>query len=139
MNCPTCDVRLDRAEYESVSVSQCPQCMGYLVNRNRVILIKTKQDHSPETLQAEVAAQSRPDAQANIRCPKCRGRQMSKERVPVGTDNDFFLDVCRHCNVIWFDGGELARLQIQHESSTKALEAYAFQQKTRNRTEEQEE
>ena len=139
MNCPTCDVSLDRVKYESVTVSQCPQCMGYLVNRNRVILIKTKQDHSPETLQAEVAAQSHPDAQSNIRCPKCRGRQMSKERVPVDTDNEFFLDVCRDCNVVWFDGGELARLQIQYESSMKAIEAYAFQQKAQKRTEEQEE
>jgi Zn-finger nucleic acid-binding protein len=139
MKCPTCDVALDRAEYENVSVSQCPQCKGYLVNRNRVVLIKTTQDHSPETLRSEMTTQCHPDAQSNIRCPKCRGRMMSKERVPVKTDSDFFLDVCRECNVVWFDGGELARLQIQYESSMKALEAYSFQQKARHRTEEDEE
>ena len=139
MNCPTCDVPLERVKYENVSVSQCPQCKGYLVNRNRLILIKTTQDHSPETLQAEVSTQSYPDAQSIIRCPKCRGRNMSKERIPVETDNDFYLDVCRNCNVVWFDGGELARLQIQYESSTKALEAFAFQQKAQHRTKEQEE
>ncbi len=139
MNCPTCDVPLDRVKYENVSVSQCPQCKGYLVNRNRVILSKTTQDVSSETLQAEVTTQSHPDAQANIRCPKCRGRTMSKERVPVEKDNEFFLDVCRDCNVAWFDGGELAKLQIQYESSMKAIEAYAFQQKAQHRTEEEEE
>ena len=64
---------------------------------------------------------------------------MRKERVPVDTDNEFFLDACRDCNVVWFDGGELARLQIQYESSMKALDTYAFQQKAQNRTEEQEE
>ena len=139
MNCPSCDVSLDRVKYENVSVSQCSQCMGYLVNRNRVLLIKTTQKISSEALQAEVTSHSHPDSQSIIRCPKCRSRPMRKERIPIETDNGFSLDVCRDCNVVWFDGGELARLQIHYESSTKAIEAYAFQQKLQNQTEEEEE
>jgi len=62
---------------------------------------------------------------------------MRKERVQITKEQSFSLDLCRDCNVVWFDGGELARMQIQYEKSAQALEAYAFQQREETRTEEE--
>ena len=135
MDCPNCDVSLDRVKYENVQVQQCPQCRGYLIRRNRLRLIKSTRDQSIEDLQAEAEAHQRPDTSEPIRCPRCRVDRMTKERIRVEDAYDFTLDFCQKCSNVWLDGGELARLQMTFESSAKAVEAYAYGQREVSRTE----
>ncbi len=129
MDCPTCRRPLKRATYENIQVMQCEECFGYLVARTRLKLIKGAREQKPEALRSEAQTERAPDTQERIRCPHCRVEAMRKERVRVGGDEEFHLDVCRKCDRVWLDGGELARLQMKFEQSAKALEAFARQER----------
>jgi Zn-finger nucleic acid-binding protein len=116
---------------------QCEACLGYLVPRNRLKLIKVTRQQTPEALQNEAGTEGAADTTEQIRCPKCRVERMRKERVRVSADEFFFLDVCGKCGHVWLDGGELARLQIDFEKSAQAVEAFALQERLESRTDEQ--
>ena len=137
MDCPKCSRPLSRTTYENVRVMQCEECLGYLVVRKRLRLIKSLREQSPEALQSEADTQQVPDTQEQIGCPRCRVETMNKERVRIAADDFFHLDVCRKCDRVWLDGGELARLQIKFEQSAKAVEAFAHQERLRSFTDEQ--
>ncbi|MFH1922802.1 MAG: zf-TFIIB domain-containing protein [Planctomycetota bacterium] len=137
MDCPKCSRPLSRTTYENIRVMQCEDCLGYLVARNRLKLIKSSREQSPEALKNEVRAEQTPDTQERIRCPSCRVETMQKERVRITADDFFHLDVCRKCHNVWLDGGELARLQIQFEQSAKAVEEFARQDRLQDFTAEQ--
>ncbi|MFH1265636.1 MAG: zf-TFIIB domain-containing protein [Planctomycetota bacterium] len=137
MDCPKCSRPLSRTTYENVPLMQCEDCLGYLVARNRLKLIKSSREQSPESLKNEAHTEQAPDTQERIRCPSCRVETMEKERVRITADDFFHLDVCRKCHNVWLDGGELARLQIQFEQSAKAVEAYAHQERLQGFTDEE--
>ena len=129
MDCPTCSRPLTRTTYENVQVMQCEECFGYLVARRRLKLIKSTREMGPEALHEEVRTEQAPDSRDQLRCPKCLAEVMRKERVRVSDEQSFHLDVCRKCDNVWLDGGELARLQIKFEQSAKALDAFAHQER----------
>ena len=129
MDCPTCSRPLTRTTYENVQVMQCEACFGYLVARRRLTLIKSTRELGPEALHEEARTEQAPDTHDQVRCPKCLAEVMRKERVRVSDEEAFHLDVCRKCDNVWLDGGELARLQIKFEQSAKALDAFAHQER----------
>jgi Zn-finger nucleic acid-binding protein len=129
MDCPKCSRPLNRTTYENVRVMQCDECFGYLVVRKRLMLIKSTRELGPEALHQEAHAEQTPDTEEQLRCPNCLVEVMRKERVRVADDESFHLDVCRKCENVWLDGGELARLQIKFEQSAKAIEAFAHQER----------
>lgn len=139
MDCPVCQQPLGRTNYEGTRVLQCEKCAGYLVARRRLRLIRTSRQLSPEDLAAEAEGQHRPDSDAAIRCPKCRDRRMKKERVRMSEDEAFMMDVCPKCDHVWFDGGELARLQIKFEKSAQAVDAFARQEQLQTMSEDRRE
>lgn len=136
MECPACNVPLERAAYEHAAVFQCPQCSGYLVQKRRLFLIKSSREQTPEMLE-QAAANEHVDSDERIRCPRCRMNRMRKQRVRFGDDGEFQLDVCEDCEQVWFDGGELARYQMSYESSPQAQEAERMERRQRSRTPEQ--
>ncbi len=134
MDCPKCGVRLARDQYENAAVYLCTSCSGYLVKRNRLLLIKQSRERSEEVLKQEAAQQSAEDTQEILRCPHCRAVKMRKERVRVEPEGEFLLDVCKKCDHVWFDGGELARWQLDHEAGESAREAEEFRRRVESRT-----
>ena len=46
-----------------------------------------------------------------------------------GDDEKFHIDICGKCNVVWFEGGELARIQIHFERSAQEVESLAREQR----------
>jgi len=120
MKCPLCNANLVRTAYESLAVHHCEACFGYLLGRHRVEAVKIRREKSTEELKKEVASEGRPDTSERIRCPYCR-RKMHKEYVKKPAD--FNMDVCPDCDIVWFDGGELARLQLAYENSPKGIDA----------------
>ncbi len=141
MKCPACDTELNRATYENSPVFQCSRCSGYLMQKGRIRAIKSSRDQSTEALEQEVAQEQSPDSVDSLRCPKCLARKMTKERVRIKSDDDesFSIDTCRHCNVAWFDGGELARLQLDYETCDEALDEVDFRERAASRTAEEKE
>ena len=141
MKCPACETELNRATYENSPVFQCPKCSGYLMQKGRVRAIKSSRDQSTEALEQEIAQEQSPDSLESLRCPKCLARKMRKERVRIKSDGgeSFSIDTCGHCKVAWFDGGELARMQLDYETCDEALDEVDFRERAASRTAEEKE
>ncbi len=139
MQCPVCDVKLNHAAYEGQTVYHCPECRGHLATRQRVSQIKSSRERSTEALKEEATQQQRADTAERLLCPKCCTNRMIKEKVRVrfAAGESFSIDVCGRCKVVWFDGGELARLQLEHEESPKGHDELRTQQRGQERTPEE--
>jgi len=134
MDCPGCRTTLENIEYEGVPVRRCGQCRGMLVTRSGVQRVRTQQNRPTEQLFVEYRQEDREDTQEKIRCPRCRNR-MRKQLVRHVAEQ-FTIDSCRECQLSWFDGGELARIQLIYESSAAARDSIELQYQARNMSDE---
>jgi Zn-finger nucleic acid-binding protein len=98
--------------------------------------VRRAQATSVSQLQDEVLAERRDDTDDPLKCPRCCAA-MQKEFIEEPAS--FFIDTCRTCELVWFDGGELARLQLSYEISPKGREAAEFQRRLREMTVEERE
>lgn len=119
--------------YEGLPVFRCDHCFGYLVGRQRMEGIRRIRKKSVEELKCETLAEIGEDTQQELRCPRCRGK-MRKELLKEPMS--FHIDTCGSCRLIWFDGGELARLQLDHEIRPQSKEAAELQRRHREMTPE---
>ncbi len=134
MHCPICLFSLSRSHYEGLPVFRCDLCNGYLVATRRVSGISRCREKAPDDLKREALAVAGMESGQNLQCPRC-GRPMDKDHWPrVKT---FQIDKCRECELVWFDTGELARLQLEYEATPIAQEAARFQDRHRRMTPEE--
>ena len=133
MKCPVCGSELKRLMYEGFAVFRCISCHGYLLSDRRVESIKRSANRNQETLKQEVTEESGTDTLEEIRCPRCR-RKMKKKFIPDPAS--LHVDLCKDCEMSWFDGGELARLQLTHEISGRGRDAAEFRRRHEEMTPE---
>ena len=121
MRCPACSTELIHERYEEQNVRACENCKGHLVDRKRLTIILDSRMESKETL--ERAAAESLDSLNALRCPKCADK-MHKQPMgsPKKSEDRFWVDVCKSCDVLWFNGGELAQVQLNYESTSVAKE-----------------
>jgi len=126
MKCPSCAGQLVRTTYEGLPVFRCDECFGYLLGQKRVDGIKRSRDKSVEQLKEETLSESREDTKTIVRCPRCR-MKMKKEFLaePVF----LHVDRCKPCDLVWLDGGELARIQLGHEMTPQSRDAAEMQRR----------
>ncbi len=140
MDCPLCSTELRRTTYEGLPLFACDTCSGYLVATNRVSAIERRREKNAEDLMQEAAPAKLKDNQEALRCPRCRGRMMKEfAKSPA----EFHIDTCERCDVVWFDAGELALIQLTFEATAAGQDAAqlprsashnVFRGKTRIRT-----
>ncbi len=126
MKCPVCGSELKRLMYEGFAVFRCMGCHGYLLSDRRVENIKRSNKRAVELLKREVSEESGADTLEEIRCPRCR-RKMQKKFIAAPAS--LHVDLCGDCEMSWFDGGELARLQLTHEISPGGRDAAEFRRR----------
>lgn len=104
----------------------CRGCGGHLVPTRRVEFIKRNDAKTRAELKTDAASfsgsTSRPPA-----CPRCRA-EMRKESADFRTI-DIEIDVCRGCALAWFDGGELALLQLAYEATKRHVDNQEMKQR----------
>ena len=133
MKCPTCSTVLVRVLYEGRPVFRCDTCFGYLVGQKRVDGLKASRGRPADELMKEAATEAQDDTESKVRCPRCRiamAKRLLKEPA------SFHIDTCKSCELVWFDGGELARLQLAYEISPQGQEAAELQRRHREMTPE---
>jgi len=128
VKCPACTAELVRVTYEGLPVLRCEYCFGYLLGQKRMEGIQRTRRRSTDELEQEAVAENRGDSEQKIRCPRCR-KKMRKEFLKEPAS--FHTDTCVNCQLIWFDGGELARLQLRHEIRPQAREAAELERRHR--------
>jgi len=111
------------------------------MKRQRMAQIQSNRETSSEQLEHHAEKRATADSTGLIRCPRCRVQRMNKEKIQFDQrpEESFQLDVCRKCQMIWFDGGELAKLQLDYESSIKAIDQMERQQLARSLSEDRKE
>ena len=131
MKCPKCSTDLKRNLYEGLPVFHCGTCDGYLVATNRVEDINRRRETPTEVLVKEARTPDGADSEDPLRCPRCH---LPMEKEFVDGPAPFRLDKCQICEFVWFDVGELARSQLDYESTTHAQEAARFQDRLHEMT-----
>jgi len=96
------------------------------MGRKRLEGIKRSRDKPVEQLKQETVDQSGEDTKTIVRCPRCR-MKMKKRLLPEPVS--LHIDLCNHCDLIWLDGGELARVQLGHEMTPQSRDAAEMQRR----------
>jgi len=138
MQCPQCESKLVRSKYLGANVRECTNCNGILLDSVRAEKIQKRVDKNVAQLVKEAESSKTEDTVEKIRCPACRNR-MDKELVK---DFDFHVDECGNCDKVWFDGGELAQLQLAQlqlafESKPQREEVNRMRERIKNMTDEE--
>ena len=136
MKCPRCSQPLERCRYEGLPVHVCRACDGYLIRTHHVSSIKQRREKSADDLGAEAADAVEQKIATGVACPRCR-RQMTTEPAPGAIE--FHLDECRACDAVWFDGGELAHIQMHYEDSAGGKDAAELRARFHNMPQERRE
>lgn len=128
--CPLCHCDLAPVNYEGHRILLCDSCGGHLLSSSVRRAIENITGFTRSELAGEALARYRGSHPERIACPRCF-RTMDKRSLCLpGVSAEF--DVCRDCDLVWLDGGELAMLQMNHESS----EAFMDAQEMRSRVKE---
>ncbi len=130
MQCPTCQTILAKSRYANANVHECETCSGMLLSRGRASKIERRINKDISQLVKETESAEKSDSLDNIRCPACRNR-MNKSLLKK---LDFHIDECRNCDHVWFDGGELARLQLAFESKQQTIELNQMRERLQSMT-----
>ena len=103
MLCPTCHIPLhiDRDPHGAIWV--CDRCFGAAANL--AVLRKRLKADLVTGFWRKVLSEGRPSARP---CPACQ-RSMTRFRMSID-DRQIGLDLCKRCQAVWFDGGELEAL-----------------------------
>lgn len=122
--CPVCDQPLEPIDYEGFRVMHCTSCHGHLVPVQRYESIKRTPGKSWNELEQEAEGQFGGRPEQTLTCPRCRG-SMRSQLTTVGTF-ELQTDLCRECALVWFDGGELALLQLAYQTTDRFATAQEY-------------
>ena len=115
MKCPGCGATLKRASIKDRISFKCPQCGGSLTAVGVLRALCRDKEFVNQLWKDSFTAVLSPDK----KCPCCN---QAMRRTFVSGKTDSFaleLDVCRSCQMVWFDPGELAHVKLSEEQLEK--------------------
>ncbi len=111
MRCPACPTELTAKALETGASWTCAACRGVLMRGNALRL------HLDAAAMEELWKQAGAGARSTHRaCPNCSAPFHVWAR--PGASGAIELDACLKCALIWFDGGEIAKLQTSGHART---------------------
>jgi len=110
--CPRCHTPL-KGQRGALGIHyMCPSCSGQAANVS--LLRRELADSFMDRLWIAVLDAPQAARSTEVDCPSC-SRKMVEVNVEVEEGAPFVLDVCRHCQFLWMDGGEYERLPASSE------------------------
>lgn len=100
MMCPRCGKPLDLEQHPQGGLWRCPQCRG--VAANMAVLRRHLEEEVARDFWHKATQASSPSQR---HCPSCS--QPLREFVATHEQRSLHLDLCRPCQLMWFDRGEL--------------------------------
>lgn len=118
MNCPRCQTELkpDKLSEAAITYSaqSCPKCKGFWISDRQLKQIEMEE----QAALIEFRSIPGKDAQHQpLACPECA---KVMEKVTSERDPNVVMDVCRPCDKVWLDGGELAAIKTESLVATVA-------------------
>ncbi len=111
--CPKCDYPLIDSTYDSLEIRACPVCKGALADKNCL-------EHLVEDVERNLHLIPKPTA-SDLSHPECGGTFVTHR---VHKNHDLHIDVCDHCQSVWFDYEELEYTDEIHDiaNAKKSIE-----------------
>jgi Zn-finger nucleic acid-binding protein len=100
MLCPRCGKPLDLEKHAHGGLWRCPQCSG--VAANLTVLRRQLEEDVVRDFWRKAADAGAPSER---KCPSCS--RPLREFVARHEDQSLRLDLCKQCQLMWFDPGEL--------------------------------
>jgi len=100
MMCPRCGKPLNLEKHPDGGLWRCPQCSG--VAANLTVLRRQLEEDVVRDFWRKAVDASEPSPH---KCPSCS--RALREFVAHHEDQSLRLDLCRQCQLMWFDPGEL--------------------------------
>jgi Zn-finger nucleic acid-binding protein len=104
--CPKCNVPLSQKFIVKKRLWKCNKCRGIMINS--AVL---KHFLGQKAVNEFYRSANTHNALTNKKCPSCR--QSLNEFKIYRNDEDIYLDLCKHCQLIWFDEGEIKNFSIE--------------------------
>ncbi|MDD4860256.1 MAG: zf-TFIIB domain-containing protein [Dehalococcoidales bacterium] len=105
MICPNCKTDMIVVEYRQIELDHCASCHGVWFDSGELELFLSagKLGNAQDTVAGILIAPVVEAGHATRKCPTCRH---GMKEVAIGQP-PVHLDVCRHGDGLWFDGGEI--------------------------------
>ncbi len=132
MICPVCNSDMIVVEHNKIELDYCTNCHGVWLDSGELeLLVESAGFESPKPLLTNLADSTEAKSpEKKRRCPICVQKM---RKIVIGQEPEILIDVCRHGDGLWFDGGELGHL-VGHlirkpvEKPTPQQEIFAFLQ-----------
>jgi len=126
MKCPDCMDELRSFDFKGVTIHECAECKGKWFDRDELRKAKDSADNELRWLDFDAFgedAEKLSMASEGKFCPKCDEKMLSLKFM----DSNVVIDKCSHCNGIWLDAGELAKiiLYLERKINTETSGEYA--------------
>jgi Zn-finger nucleic acid-binding protein len=109
--CPTCNVPLQSQRLEKIRLWKCMSCRGLSIS-----LPTVRKGLTPEAFKKIWHKLSSGNTEPGRPCPGCR-----KPLSVVEADGGILIDVCRSCQILWFDDKEFSALpRAEHKTQVKS-------------------
>ncbi len=125
ITCPRCNGPTVKKPYEAVEIDSCLKCSGIWLDKGeleKVISVK-QEKFAPEfvtkTLSQAVAGIPKSESSNSIECPVC---QSSTRCINYNYGSGVIINICAD-HGIWFDSGELQRIEVFMEHWNAKKEA----------------
>lgn len=101
--CPTCDVLLKAQKLEKLRLLACPSCRGFAIS-----LPLVRKGLDPKTFKKIWQRLTSGEIAKGRSCPGCKN-PLSEVKAD-GQDGAVMIEVCRSCQIFWFDDQEFSKL-----------------------------
>jgi Zn-finger nucleic acid-binding protein len=115
MKCPRCPGSLETINYENVTVELCGSCSGVWIGADRLrdVLASKEKNFSgneiEKTLKESRAGVPKAELEKQLPCPVCFE---NLKALNYNYRSGVIINLCSEGHGIWFDSGELERVQI---------------------------
>lgn len=105
--CPACRTELHFADLAGVQIAGCHGCSGLLIQQTKFssLIEQLRARHPSEA--AKVTPMDATELRVHRVCTVCESKM---ETHPYAGPGNSVIDTCPHCQLIWFDQGELTKL-----------------------------
>jgi Zn-finger nucleic acid-binding protein len=126
MRCPDCIGELRPFDFKGITINECIECKGKWFDRDELRKAKDSADEDLRWLDFDPFGEDAEKLSAASEgkfCPKC-GQKMSSLKY---MDSQVVIDKCSHCEGVWLDAGELAKiiLYLEKKINTETSKEYA--------------
>lgn len=102
-SCPSCNILLKAQKPEGIRLWKCASCGGFAIS-----LPTVRKGLNSETFKKIWQKVSSGETEAGRPCPGCRNPLSVVEA--DGQGGSIMIDVCRTCQILWFDDNEFSDL-----------------------------